>query len=821
MSEQAKTENSYGLFLWWHDLRIGSKLGIGFGLVLLCLAGSVTWSVLGISRIIASSQEHINGNYLDTIMARGEAEHLSWVEEITALLTDERINELSAETDPHDCEFGRWLHSEDRRLAESRFPSLPPLLKKIETCHKQLHDSGVEIGKHFEPVNTVLPTLIGAVELDNLHWADRATSLFLNNDAKVDTQPKPLQSTFTKWLETDEVKSLIASDPEFKRLIEEIKRPHYRLNEADIEIQETWKPVHPGLIEVLATQLDNHQQWSSTLGRSCIEENPKLEIPLNADECAFGEFLASSQCRTWCNELPDLKSALESCREPHRRMHASALKIKQALEAGDGAKARSVYILETEPALESFSQLFRERIDAEKSLLMAQRHAMLVFNTKTLPAYIEMAKILKECQVRATDALRGKNQADHIFATKSRPSLAMMRDLLSEVRDEVKANVLSDKEILSSAAATRTAMLTTGAGAVVLGIVLAWIIARGIVLPLRKSVLFAETVAEGDLSQHMDIDQGDEIGDLARAFNHMADNLRSVIRDLADNATTLAGASTQLSFTARELTDGAEKTTQESSSVASAAEEMAANMSNMATSTGRITANAKTVAEAVEEMTASISEIANNAEQASSVAASAAGLASSGNQSISQLGAAADEIGKVIETIQDIAEQTNLLALNATIEAARAGDAGKGFAVVATEVKELAKQTADATEDIRQRIEGIQSSTEHAIQSIGQVSEVIQQVNSVSSTIAQAVEEQKLTTLDIAKNLSLTSDAVAAVSAGVTDSANASQEITRTISGVDLAAKDTAQAASQTQAAGQELSEMAGELKSLVGRFKL
>ena len=155
-------------------------------------------------------------------------------------------------------------------------------------------------------------------------------------------------------------------------------------------------------------------------------------------------------------------------------------------------------------------------------------------------------------------------------------------------------------------------------------------------------------------------------------------------------------------------------------------------MQGMASGTEEMSANVKTVAAAVEEMTASISEVAKNAEHAAQIAGEASNLAQTSNQNIGQLGEAADAIGKVIETIQDIAEQTNLLALNATIEAARAGDAGKGFAVVANEVKDLAKQTAEATEDIRHRIEGIQSSTGLAVTSIGNISEVIAKVNEVS-----------------------------------------------------------------------------------------
>ena len=335
--------------------------------------------------------------------------------------------------------------------------------------------------------------------------------------------------------------------------------------------------------------------------------------------------------------------------------------------------------------------------------------------------------------------------------------------------------------------------------------------------------------AEGDLTQVYTVGTADEdtrdvhstFSEIANAVNSMCSNLREVISGVAQNAGVLNNTSNELSQTADNLAQGAGETTTQSATVSSAAEEMAINMTNMAASTEEMTNNVKTVASAVEEMTASISEIAKNAEQASSVAGDAANLAESSNQTIGQLGSAADEIGKVIEVIQDIAEQTNLLALNATIEAARAGDAGKGFAVVATEVKELAKQTADATEDIRNRIEGIQGSTQEVVTSIGEISEVISQVSNVSQTIASAVEEQSITTKEIARNVTQTSSAAQTVSTGVAESASASKEITRSITEVDQAAKDTSTAATKTQQSGVALSNLANELQGLVGKFQV
>lgn len=335
--------------------------------------------------------------------------------------------------------------------------------------------------------------------------------------------------------------------------------------------------------------------------------------------------------------------------------------------------------------------------------------------------------------------------------------------------------------------------------------------------------------ADGDLTQVCEVAPGDEdteqirqtFVEIAEAVNSMCGNLRNVIGGVAKNAETLNSTSTELSSTATQLASGASETTCQSATVSSAAEEMSVNMKGMAESTSEMNSNVQTVASAVEEMTASIAEIARSAEQASGVAGEASQLAESSNRTIGQLGGAAEEIGKVIEVIQDIAEQTNLLALNATIEAARAGEAGKGFAVVANEVKDLAKQTADATEDIRNRIEGIQGSTKEVVVKIGEISTVITEVSGASKSIAAAVEEQSITTKEISQNISKTSSAAATVTTAVTESATASQEITNSIAEVDQAAKQTSLAATQTQESGDALSELAQELQQIVGKFKV
>ena len=431
------------------------------------------------------------------------------------------------------------------------------------------------------------------------------------------------------------------------------------------------------------------------------------------------------------------------------------------------------------------------------------------------------------------------------MARKSLQALGQVKTLVEQYIANIEginaAKAQSDKELIALADAMGERNLEshaqTGNGishafmmiaaiiiaAGVVTMVLNTLLARQISRSLRNTTNMLREISEGDgdLTKRLPVASNDEVGQLAEHFNRFVSKLQDIVQRIAGNAATLTGSSTELLSTATRLTRGAEETNAQSATAASAAEEMSANMHNMAAATEQMTTNIKTVAAATEEMTASIGEIARNAAAAANVAENATQLAQKSNTTISQLATAAAEIGKVIEVIQDIAEQTNLLALNATIEAARAGDAGKGFAVVATEVKELAKQTGHATEDIRKRIEGIQGSSTDVVTSIDQIADVIRQINEISRTIASAVEEQSITTKEIARNVTETSTAAQGVSSGVTQTASASKEITTNILGMDQAAKHTAEGAQQTQAAGEQLSHLAEELQSLVGHFKV
>ncbi len=299
--------------------------------------------------------------------------------------------------------------------------------------------------------------------------------------------------------------------------------------------------------------------------------------------------------------------------------------------------------------------------------------------------------------------------------------------------------------------------------------------------------------SEGDLTYDIKVTGSDDLGRIGDGLKKLIDNLHQNISTLSKNAQSLSASSEELAANSNQMASNAQETSAQAGVVAAAS--------------NQVNQNIQTVSVSSEEMSASIQEISSSASQATKITGDAVELAETTNSTVAQLGDSSAEIGQVIKVITSIAEQTNLLALNATIEAARAGEAGKGFAVVANEVKELANQTAKATEDISNKIQAIQKDTQSAVTAIGEIGGVIGQISDISNTIASAVEEQSATTNEIVRNIS--------------EASKGSQKITQNIAGVATAAHDTTEGAAANQKAAEELSKMAAAMQGIVNTFKL
>ncbi|QTE29540.1 methyl-accepting chemotaxis protein [Pengzhenrongella sicca] len=397
--------------------------------------------------------------------------------------------------------------------------------------------------------------------------------------------------------------------------------------------------------------------------------------------------------------------------------------------------------------------------------------------------------------------------AQIVPAALTNPATGDYEDLLNDVSvplttayaanlDELDAALIEMAEEISNNAAAKSTeatqvlliALSTGlVVAVTLGFLTAQAIRRGV--ERVRSAL--DAMAGGDLTVRASVTSRDEIGEMARSLALAQASLRATLTGVGETAQTVAAAAEQLSAANTQVAAGSEETSAQAGVVAAAAQQVSRDV--------------QTVAAGAEQMGASIREIAQNANDAAKVATKATGVVAATNSTVTQLGTSSQEIGHVVKTIKSIAEQTNLLALNATIEAARAGEAGKGFAVVAGEVKELARETAQATEEITRRVEAIQVDTSGAVVMMGEISEIIAAINDYQLTIASAVEEQTATTNEMSRS--------------VTEAATGSGEIAGNIAGVASGAASSSEVLAQMGGSVDELARMSADLRERLAAF--
>ena len=435
--------------------------------------------------------------------------------------------------------------------------------------------------------------------------------------------------------------------------------------------------------------------------------------------------------------------------------------------------------------VEEHSAVFAEVLEANGRLVTDPGLAQALTAVRpALEAYVEQARTITAARGRA--AVAARPAFDAAFA-----ELEASQEMLSERIARVSAATAERSD--ADAASTRRTLVVVAVLALLLMLALGMVALRSVAAPVRQLQGRLALLAAGDLSTSPQDWAGDEVGDMGRALETAQASLRRTVQAMAGSATELAAASEEVSATSGSMARSAEETSAQSEVVSAAADQVSRNV--------------QTLSAGAQEMGLSIREIAQNAYEAAQVGVDAVAAAASTTETVVRLGESSRQIGDVVKTITGIAEQTNLLALNATIEAARAGESGKGFAVVAGEVKELARETARATQDIGRRVEAIQADTAGAVAAIAGISEVIARMNDFSTTIASAVEEQTATTTEMSRN--------------VAQAATGTGDIAQTVVGVATAAQATTAGVQDTARAAGELARMSAGLQELVRGFRV
>jgi len=459
--------------------------------------------------------------------------------------------------------------------------------------------------------------------------------------------------------------------------------------------------------------------------------------------------------------------------------------------------------------------------DVEKNVpkMMAMLEAMKADHARLHHSAAEIVQVLKD---NKGDRAGSAVQMTAIYKQNATPALAAVRGTLHDISkvigDQVKEEELRLQAVLKS---TERNIIILTLIALAVGAGVSFFFSRLLSGQIKEAVSFADQLARGDFSKELNIVQKDEIGVLAKALNRIVGSLQSMVGEIHQSSATLSAASLSLAAVSDQLAGGAEQTSGKANTVAAAAEEMSANMESVAAATEQAATNVNMVSAAAEEMTSTINEISRNTAKTSSMAATASAKADQASQRVDELGRSAEEISKVTETITEISEQTNLLALNATIEAARAGEAGKGFAVVANEIKELARQTAQATLEIKNNIEGVQVATRNTVKEINEVSVIIKDVNEMSATVASAVEEQSATTSEIADNVAQASQGIQEVTANIAQVASVTAEIAAEIAEVNAAATELNASSGQIKNNSNDLKDISSNLENMVSNYKI
>ncbi len=567
--------------------------------------------------------------------------------------------------------------------------------------------------------------------VDHLNWAEELNRYMSDKTmTKMTVQTDAHQCAFGKWYYSDARKQAEALVPELKEVFTEIEEPHTHLHESAIEINDLFVRADLELGNFLREKKTDHLAWAHSVKDVFVNTSlTTINAQMDPTQCSLGKWMYSDEVKELKRQYPELAEYLDALDKPHRELHNSAREIQKFLGNNKRTQAASFYMENTSPlASECLT-----RID----------------------------KIL-EWQ---DDRVAQMNVAKDVYVDKTSPSLHTVQSLLTKAVDITDENVMTDDEMLSAAVNTRTGVIIFGLLAILFGIGLAIIIAKGIINPISKGVDFARIVSEGDLTATIDVNQKDEIGLLAAALQNMVEKLSNVVAEVRSASDYVSSGSLELSSSAQELSQGA-------SEQAAAAEEASSSM---------------------EEMSSNIQANSDNAQQTEKIAIKASQDAEASGRAVSETVQAMNEITEKISVIEEIARQTDLLALNAAIEAARAGEHGKGFAVVADGVRKLAERSQ---------------------QTAAEISDIARSSVDVAQKAGEMLDQ-------LVPDIKRTADLVQEINAASIEQTAGAEQINKAIQQLDQVIQQNASAAEEMSSTSEELAGQSEQLQSTIDFFKV
>ncbi|HAT48773.1 MAG: CZB domain-containing protein [Nitrospirae bacterium] len=516
-------------------------------------------------------------------------------------------------------------------------------------------------------------------EVDHLNWVNKV-SAFINDPTvkDLDVQLDPKQCGFGKWYYGEGRKKAEELVPILAPLLAAVEKPHQMLHESADKIAKVFKRADAKLPEFLSQRVVDHLVWVGKVQESILLGQNEVKVQFDPTKCGLGQFMYGAAGKGMRQSDGELGNLLDAAEPAHNKLHGAGEKINVALKAGD-----------RETALKLYQDL-------------------------VVPSLAEVRGILDKMQTKARENLEGKKEAENIFAAETQVALKEVKGIFEEVITKTSENILSEKSMLEGAIHTKSIVMTVTLLAIFIGIFLTIVIPRSVVRPVLMGLGFVEKVAQGDLTQTLELNQKDEVGQLVHAMNKMVEHLKHVIGELSNASDQVATGSKQISDSSQDLS---QRSTQQAASI----EETSA---------------------AMEQMVSNVQQNTDNATETQTIASNAAKDAEAGGVAVGETVRAMKEIASKIGIIEEIARQTNLLALNAAIEAARAGEHGKGFAVVAAEVRKLAERSQTAAGEISQLSTTSVGVAERAGSIIGKLVPDIKRTAELIQEIAISSKEQ-------------------------------------------------------------------------------